>query len=535
MSNWLIRPVGLTEIADSILIMPDSNSEPEKYSIDEMLTRLKNRGDDEGELVIRADGKKALKVRKRKRRTDQPRDKLKAQNQRMQLIQIAGFIVFLVVMLIIGGILILYSNSTAFREGLVAKIERDSGSETSIKQFRMNPARASAGHIEMKWPATHVLNRLEVNSLEAKISPISFVGKVFQGQEVVAAKGNLFLNAPQSEDSTGAKSPDHHRIKFSRYSVTDLNVFFSAEESWNQMLENVEASYLPTRTSKGGEIRLIQGLLKMKGWPPLALDRSYIQVRDRQLDIKNMRFKIPAVENQKIEDKGTIEISGLISPLDEGVTHRLSVGLDSFQISHLLGDGLGRFFHGKTITDPNETSNSFEFAPGSGKDALLKLDLTNALDSRIILSKFKFMGHLAIVLDDRWYELPSFDDEAKLSIEKSGQRADLKQVYFEQRGRMVIEGKVSITDDSGAISGSLRVGIPEIIIAAAKDRRLDLIFSPSKDDYRWIDIQLGGTPAAPLDSFKDIYQAVSLTSEPEMKITPKSDGGDSFDSLIKPE
>lgn len=83
--------------------MPDSNSDPEKYSIDEMLDRLKNHGDGEGELVTRADGTNALKVRKRKRRTDQTRDKLKAQNQRMQLIQIAGFIIFMVVLAILGG------------------------------------------------------------------------------------------------------------------------------------------------------------------------------------------------------------------------------------------------------------------------------------------------------------------------------------------------------------------------------------------------------------------------------------------------
>ncbi|MES2982572.1 MAG: hypothetical protein V4727_09690 [Verrucomicrobiota bacterium] len=515
--------------------MPDSNSEPEKYTIDEMLDRLKSRGDGEGELVTRADGTKAIKVRKRKRRTDQTKDKLKAQNHRLQLIQIAGFIIFMVVMLIIGGVMILYSNSSAFREGLITKVQNASGSETKLQQFRMNPATASAARLDMDWPEAHALNRLEATTLKAKISPISFIGKVFQGQEIVAAKGNLFLTAPQSQDDSAAKATGDKRIKFSRYSVTSLNVFFSEEMAGDRMIENVEASYLPTKTSKGGEIRLIKGLLKMKGWPSLALDRSYIQVGERELDIKSMRFQIPLMENQKIPDKGSMDLSGVIRPLDHGATHQLMVNLDSFQISHLLGSGLGRFFHGKTITKPEDTSNTLQFTPGSGQDALLKLNITNALDSRVSLSQFKFMGQLAFALDDRWYELPSFDDEVKISMKKSGHLVELEEIYFEQRTRMALKGSVTIKDEAGNISGSLSVGIPEIIIAASKNRKLEGLFSPVKDGYRWIDLKLSGTSAAPVDNFKELYQADPITSKPELKTDPKPEGVDSFDSLIKPE
>lgn len=516
--------------------MPDSNSDPENYSIDEMLDRLKNRGDGEGELVTRADGTNALKVRKRKRRTDQTRDNLKAQNQRMQLIQIAGFIIFMVVLAILCGMMILYSNSAPFRDGLIARIENTAGAETKLQQFRMNPATASAAKIEMIWSESHVMHRLQANSLKAKISPISFVGKVFQGQEVVAAKGNLFLTSPNSGDSSVIEAPEASRVKFSRYSVTSLNVFFSKDQSWGRMLEDVEASYLPIKTSKGGEIRLVHGLLKMKGWPPLALDRSYIQVRERELDVKSMRFQIPVLDNQKNQDRGSIDLTGIIRPMDEGASHQLQVNVDSFQISHLLGNaGMGRFFHGRTITNPDEGSNSLQFTPGSGEEAVLRLNVTHSLDSRIALAQFKFLGHLAITLEDRWYELPSFDDEVKLLIEKSGHRVELEEINLEQHARMAIRGSISVKDEAGAISGSLKVGIPEIIIDAAKDRRLDVLFSSVREGYRWIDIELGGTSAAPLDNFKDLYQAVRLTNAPEVKAAPKPEGVDSFESLIIPE
>jgi hypothetical protein len=519
--------------------MPYSKNDPEKYTIEEMLDRLKSRDDaeeeDDGELVTRKDGTKALKFRKRNRRTDQTRSKFKAQNQRVQMFQIAGFIIFMVLLLVVGGVLILYLNSSTFHDNLITKIENASGSEAKIQQFRINPATASAARLEMNWPEAHALKRLETNSLRAKISPISFVGKVFQGEEIVAAKGNLFLTAPHSQVRSSSKSTKDgdSMIKFSRYSVTSLNVFFSEKMSSDLMIENVEASYLPIKTNKGGEIRLIQGLLKMKGWPSLALDRSYIQVTGRELDVKSLRFQIPVTPNQKIQESGSIDLSGTISPLDEDVTHKLSVDLDSFQISHLLGSSLGQFFRGKAITKTDEASNSFQFTPGSEQDALLKLNMSNALDSRIALSQFKFLGQLAIALDDRWYELPFFDDEVKLLMKRSSVMIDLEEIYLKQRSRMVVQGSISVKDVNGNISGMINVGIPEIIIAASKNRRLDVLFSPVRDGYRWINLKLGGNSDSPVDNFKEQYQAVSLTNIQELKTDSKTDVIDTFDRLIE--
>jgi hypothetical protein len=163
--------------------------------------------------------------------------------------------------------------------------------------------------------------------------------------------------------------------------------------------------------------------------------------------------------------------------------------------------------------------------------------MSHAIDSRISLSQFKFLGHLSIVLDDRWYELPNFDDEVKLLMSRSGEIVELKKIHLEQRARMIINGSMATKDAAGNISGSLKVGVPDIIVAASKDRRLDILFSPVKDGYRWVDIELSGSGAAPADNFKDQYQAISLTSAPDVKVTPKpkAEGVDSFESLTKPE
>ncbi|MFN7342196.1 MAG: hypothetical protein ACK5TA_02555, partial [bacterium] len=103
-------------------------------------------------------------------------------------------------MLIIGGVMILYSNSSAFRNGLISKVESVTGSETKIQQFRINPATASAAHVAMNWSESYALNRFEVSGLTADISPICLVGYVFHGKVIKGRTGKLFLIGPSSSD-----------------------------------------------------------------------------------------------------------------------------------------------------------------------------------------------------------------------------------------------------------------------------------------------------------------------------------------------
>ncbi|HSP41465.1 MAG TPA: hypothetical protein VLO11_01215, partial [Luteolibacter sp.] len=74
-------------------------SDPEKYSIDEMMERLKKRPAEDpledGELVTRADGTVAIKVRKRKRRSHQPHKEERKKARRARMIQASGAMLLL--------------------------------------------------------------------------------------------------------------------------------------------------------------------------------------------------------------------------------------------------------------------------------------------------------------------------------------------------------------------------------------------------------------------------------------------------------
>jgi hypothetical protein len=79
------------------------------------------------------------------------------------------------------------------------------------------------------------------------------------------------------------------------------------------------------------------------------------------------------------------------------------------------------------------------------------------------------------------------------------------------------------------LSGTLNVGITVAMIKASKNRRLDAMFGPPKDGFRWISLQIGGTAAAPTDNFRELYDSVVVKSRDASTENP------SFEELTQPE
>ncbi|MFD2256257.1 hypothetical protein ACFSSA_06200 [Luteolibacter algae] len=515
--------------------MSDSTTEPEKYSIDEMMERLKPRDPSEGkgELVTRADGSQAMRVKKRKRRTKQGDSKESKRNQRLQLIQISGFVVLLVLAGLLAGIAILYANSSAYRDGLLSKAEANSGAKVSFNQFRMNPATANSNQVMLDWPAGNALSTLDVRGVVAKIAPASFLGKVFKGEEIVAANGELILQAPSAEEPTAisVSAEGIRSVDFSRYSIPLLNVFFGKAKLPDSMLEATEASLYPGTHPGRAEVRLSGGMLKLKGWPELALDRSYIKIRAGQLDFQSLRLMKPQQGNNRRGGRGHIDFSGGVKPLDAGAKHTLSASVEDFSLAYILGGDLGRFFMGDVVTNDSPDSNFLTFDPNSPDTMLLELNISNSVDSRIDISQFKFLSYLALALEDRWYELPGFESEATAMIRREGNSLMMSDIRFEQRGRMALRGSIK-NKTGGGIEGQLDIGIPETTIGAASNKRLDQLFGEVREGYRWVSLDISGTSAVPADNFRELYESAENKRASDKPAISDPAAPDSFESLI---
>lgn len=504
-------------------------SEPEKYSIDEMMDRLKNRSSEDamedGELVTRADGSQAIRVRKKKRRSHQPHKEERRHQRRARMLQVSGALILLLLGIFAAGVAIVYANSAPFRDGLVKKISLSSGAEADLRQFRMNPTTANATALNLVWPAGNVLESLQLRTLKAELSPVSFLGKSMVGQELHAEEGTLALRIPSAGQSVRATpaSDAELQIRFDQYTIPKFHLLIGDPSAPGIRMRDSEATFVPPHTAERPQLLLTRGNIDVKGWPKLRMDRAHIEFRGNEADIVGMRLR------HESDSRGVFELSGTISPYAADRASTLTVQLESFLMSGIVGDDLGKLFAGRVDTTATTTSNYLSFTPGPDPASSLSVTFRSTLANPFEVSGFPFLYGLAQTLDDEWFSRPVFDSDIRGTIRRANGNIALGDLNFENKSRMALRGGIVMATGK-KISGTLEVGIAEGMIKTAEDRALEAIFSPARDGFRWISLNIGGTAMNPTDNFKDLYGAAlnSNASAPGSK-TP------SFEELTRPK
>jgi hypothetical protein len=403
------------------------DSEPEKYSIEEMMVRLNQRPEEDplkdGELVTRADGSQAIKIRKRKRRSHQPHKEELRQTRRSRIIQVSAALILVLLAVFCAGTAIIYGNSAPFRNNLIKQISANSGASVGLEQFRMNPTHANAGRLILTWPDGNVLHDLTVRGVKAAIHPTSFLGKSMIGEEVYGSEGTLTLQVPVpgSPVRVAARPSDPPSIRFIRYTIPKLHVVAGDPTTPLIQLRDTEGSFQTREAGERPQLLLNRGNISIPGWPKLRMDRSYIEFRDGELDVVGMRLR------HESDNRGAFELSGTVAPYAADLPSTLSIRLESYLLGGLVGDDFGRLFSGgdnpsrvagRVDTVPTSDSNRLSFMPGLVPEAKLVAVFRNSLTSHIELSGFAFLAQLVRVLDDPWLDNrslkatpPAFCDE----------------------------------------------------------------------------------------------------------------------------
>lgn len=518
--------------------MSGAPSEPEKYTIDEMMDRLKNTSSgnpEDGELVTRADGSQAIRVRKRKRRSNQPHKEDAQRTRRSRIVQVSAALVLVFVAAFAVGAAVIYANSSPFRQGLEQKIVAASGADIELVQFRMNPKTANAGHINLKWPQGNVLETLSTRGISAEIFPASFFGKSMSGEEVSVQEATLSLRIPKAGEpalttpSVEALSP----IRFSHYRFPQFNLVIGDPTAPDIRLIKSEASFNPRSVNGRPQLNLYQGQLAITGWPKLRVDRGFLEFRGDETDIVGLRMLHVTPEDQ-VDERGSLEVSGTITPYKPDQQSTLEVKLKSFELSGLTGPALGKLVSGKTDSVSSTKSNYLTFYPTGSPSPELDIAFESTAGSGITTQGLPFLFALSQLLDDEWFATPLFESNAKGFIHREKGTVSLRGLDFQSKGRIALRGNLSLTKNQ-TLSGTLQVGVAEAMIASAPKNHLgalNVMFGAPKEGFRWLEVDVSGPASAPEDSFKDLYAAANGAARPAT--APARDGGSSFEELTRP-
>ena len=512
--------------------MSAAPSEPEKYSIDDMMDRLKNPSsadpESDGELVVRADGTQAIRIRKRKRRSAQPVKQDATRLRRSRIMQVAAAMILMILAGLTIGTAVIYANSPPFREALIQKIAQSTGATSELQMFRMNPTTANANGISLKWPEGNMLNNLSARGITAEIFPSSFFGKFMNGEEITAVDATLALQIPKpsAPSRTEAAPAGALPMQFKRYRAPVFHMTMGNPIAPAIRLFKSEASLYPNTLNGRTQFNLNQGQLTIKGWPKLRLDRAFMEFRGDEIDIIGLRVQ------DETDNRGIFEFSGTIAPYNPDQLSTLSIKVESFPFAGITSPALGKLFSGRIDSLPAAKSNYLTFYPNENPAAKLAVSFQCALTSNLEVTGFPFLFALSQTLEDDWFQRPVFEGEGACgTILREADTVSLQDLNFENKGRMALRGRISMAANQ-TLSGDLEVGVAEAMINTATTSRLKTLFGPTQDGFRWVSLKIGGSASNPTDNFKELFLAPAPTHTGKTQESDRE--GSTFEELTRP-
>ncbi|MCH7225168.1 hypothetical protein [Haloferula sp. A504] len=503
--------------------MPES--EPDNYSIDEMMSRLQARGgqDVEGEpqLVTRPDGSQVVRVRKRKRRSHQPHKEAEKRRRRRTLV-----VTSLVMVLLLTGALafiawFFYLNSSGYRDQVAERIEAWTGAELDMRAFRATPVNAAADTIILTWPEDSPAARLKVHAPRVDLKVSSHLTGKWQGQQLGAGSGELVLRAVESPSRV--ELPDEPLPFRMPIRVSRLNIRFGdGERAAFGVYEASTSLTVANPESPEANIILQSGKCRIGRWGRFDVDFASFRLSHDGVHLGTMRLAPEEVEDAEFELRG----EGFPAIPVNGGKAEFGLGLQNMPSLILFGNGLGTIIEGTFETDPEDSTGRVSLDV-TRLDALgIDVPVRGMSGSDLKFYRFPMFETIADVLDTARFVQPSFDPESTLRVVRTGDHVALEEIDLVSEGMMRVRGRIE-ERRGGALSGQLEVGIAESFLVLSETRAVPRVFGKAAGGYRWATVKLAGTTKVPSD---DLARQLAGTLE---SIPPGTDGERGLDEEFR--
>ena len=513
--------------------MPANDPEPENYSIDDMMDRLRVRGggprEGEAKLVTREDGTQVYKMRKRKRRSVQPKKEKETRDRKMRVLQVVGAIGLVAGagLVLMGSVI--YLNTPGYHKKIEERVRLWTGAEPKLSQLRVSPITVGATFAEFRWPESSAVKSLTVGSVRADLRLPSLAAGIWKGTEMVAGHGGtLVLRQPIGTPvATPAPSGDCP-FQF-RYRSSQFNVVMGPEDKPAARLSNTEATFdVHESTASSANLRFEGGALTAAGWGDFTLNFASLQFEPDGMRVGNVRLSPgPKSDGAEIEilnpDKALLDFHGAKSDL--------AVRLRQVKLGTLLGPNFGSWLLAEIET------------PEGGEDGVLSFDMdapsmiSFRIPFRATASSFTYwkqlpmFGVLAKEVGESWYQNPNFDQEASGTLVRSGNSGGVENLRFVARDRLTITGQLA-ADAQGTLDGSVEVGLPDGLVNEAS-ASIRAVFKRREGGYSWATVRLSGNGRQPQDDLQKQLDSATTTA------TPAAGGNqsleDAFRELTTPE
>lgn len=494
------------------------------------MERLKSRSDGgrdgESQLVTREDGTQVYRVRKRKRRTHQPKKELEAKRRRVRVLQViaAVSLVALTGAAFLGSLI--YLNSSGYREKIVDRIRVWTGAEVSVAEFRATPVSVGAASIQLEWPEGTALRSLKLHGLEGALRPSSVFSGQWSGSEILAANGGtLVIDKPSGSAPAFPAREGDCPFQF-RYRAPKFNILIGGSEKPVARVSGSEASLVTlSADASKANLQIEGGQLSLGTWGNFALDFGSLQIEEGNLRLGNLRLTPKDSKNGEISilnpSSALVDLSGDPTPYELRVS--------SVPMSLIGGSGLGNLLVAEISGLSDGPGGTLTFAARGGSGISIRLPF-RALPAAVapVASGLPFFETLAEGMRNPWYRKPRFDLEASGVLFRDDSVSRIDELQLEARGYLALAGSIAVHAD-GRLEGMIDVGLPEAAVenASFAYRRT---FGRRDKGIAWATVRVSGTREKPEDNLAALLEGTASHQAP----VQERDLEDEFEDLTRP-
>ncbi len=478
--------------------------EPDRYSLDEMMNRLRSQGqgssDGEPELVTRADGSQAMRVRKRKRRSRQPHKEAEKLRRKRSLV-VAGVLLALVLVLalvVLGWFL--YLNAEGYRDKVAARAQQWSGADVTLTSFRATPVSVGAAKAEFVWPEDAVASRLTLHGVVGDLKLSSHLTGEWHGREILARNGGeLVLRHAREGDSALREGPAGSVPFRTAFRSPKLRVAFGEGERPVMAIHDARASFMvPDPTQRIGNLVLEGGRTRVPGWGVFQVRFASLRLDGDQVSLGNLQLVPEGSADAEIRLIG--EEMPPLKP--RGGESEFRLRLEEVPSSILLGGGLEKIVIGVFESPEPEHNTGLLFVDVTDPSSLrFETPIRSSLTSGVRVQGLGLFQELAGVLGIENLAEPKFDSEGRAVLTRDADSVRLDEIDFVAQGSIRLRGGIQV-GSRGELSGILEVGLPEATVMAAGKASVRRVFSRRDLGWQWASVSLTGTTTSPTHNLR---------------------------------
>lgn len=473
-----------------------SRLQKEQYSLDEMMKALRDKErekEEAGEMVTRSDGSLARKVKRRRRRSEQPNKANPERARRGLMIKIVSGAVLLLLLFLTGLFLLIYQNSKGYREKLEEQTAAWTGAEVELGGLKRLPFSCQINQARFQWGESSYVRDLQVRKVTGDVGFSSFLGARPGGLRLGGVSGKMTLQTPmEAWEGISLTDEEEFPFDFDQYYCDALDVSFGDGE-----LARIKdaAAIMSYEGAEGYQVTIDEGFFSFKGWEDFVIANALLRFKQGMVEVKSLSLE------HKLQDGLTfgsqLDLTGTVK-LKEGEQGKLELSTEGFPLGLLVGEKLARFIDGSVIS----SKGNVMFTVGQEDIDEIYVDFEG--DSAR-MSALPFVENLPALFPERGFDALEFTSgitraplSGTLRVRPSGMA--LENLRMAKQG-IRLEGDMIVASD-GRIGGRFKMSLNRFFLSSHPKLKDSPLLAGSEDSgYVTVEFPVGGTLRDPKDGF----------------------------------